>query len=139
MKRATELRNLSSDHHRALVFAKKAKAAASEENSTISDIWQEIEHYYSTELKNHFHIEETYIGSQLESLGKTELVEQLFREHKAIRDFFKSDSSRTADDLKCFGKLLEQHVRFEERELFNVAQASLSHEALASVEKACSK
>ncbi len=139
MKRASELRSLSSDHHRALVIAKKAKNFRSGEALAISDIWEEIDECYSTELENHFCIEESKIGSSLEALGKISLVEQLNREHKDIRRFFEPGASRTTGDLKEFGKLLEQHVRFEERELFNVAQEMLSPEALAAVEDACSK
>lgn len=139
MKRASELRSLSNDHHRALVIAKRAKNANSESGKTTADIWQEIENYYSTELENHFRIEETYIASHLEALGETELVERLYKEHQEIRSYFGPESTRSATDLTDFGKLLEQHVRFEERELFGVAQELLSSDALASIEVVCNK
>ncbi len=139
MKRAPELRSLSNDHHRALVIAKMAKKANSEGGETVADIWREMEKYFSTELENHFRIEETYIASHLEALGETELVEKLYNEHQEIRSHFESGSTRTVTDLTDFGKLLEQHVRFEERELFGVAQELLSPDALASIEEVCSK
>jgi len=139
MKRATELRSLSKDHHRALVIAKRAKQFNIECETTLANIWMEIEIYYSTELESHFRIEETYIAPHLESPGEIELIKKLYKEHDEIRCYFSPESTRTATDLSDFGKLLEQHVRFEERELFNLAQNSLSPDALASLEEICNK
>jgi len=133
MKRAVELKALSKDHHRALVMALKAKRAAPASSAAIAELWQELAHYYSTELIPHFTVEETCIGIPLVVAGENELVQQLHEEHKAIGRYFESGASRTASELERFGHLLEQHVRFEERELFNVAQAVLSVEQLRSL------
>ena len=100
---------------------------------------EKIELYYSNELEKHFQIEESHIGIHLEALDKTGLTEQLYKEHKDLRDFFKPGASRSAANLAAFAKLLEQHVRFEERELFNVAQESLSPEALNTIKDASNK
>ncbi len=139
MKRSPELRGLSKDHHRALVMAKKAKQTKPKGNLVISEIWNEMEKFYSADLEKHFRIEEKYIGLQLEAIGNLEIVERLYKEHAEIRAYFKPESRRTAETLVQFGELLGKHVRFEERELFNVAQDSLSSEALASIERACIK
>ena len=139
MKRAPELRVLSSDHHRALVLARRAKKAGADETLSVGDIWSDIEKDFRTGLEPHFNIEELYIGAALEGLGKYELAEKLYAEHKALRKFFQSGCGRSSTDLQNFGKLLEEHVRFEERELFEVAQELLSSEMLYAIEKACSK
>ncbi|MCP4235434.1 MAG: hemerythrin domain-containing protein, partial [Aestuariibacter sp.] len=136
MKRASELVGLSKDHHRALVIAKRAKTASGE---MAADIWHEMETYYSTELEIHFAIEETYIAAHLEALGETELVEEFYDDHRKLRAYFEPGSTRTANDLSDFGQLLEQHVRFEERQLFRVAQELLGPDALAAIERACSE
>ncbi len=136
MKRASELINLSKDHHRALVIAKRAKTASGE---TAADIWREIEAYYSTELEVHFGLEEAHIASPLEALGETELVAKLYDDHRKLRAYFEPESTRTTTDLSDFGELLELHVRFEERQLFRAAQELLSPEALTAIEGACSK
>jgi len=36
-----------------------------------------------------------------------------------------------------FGDMLERHIRFEERELFEIAQERLSSDALKEIEMAC--
>lgn len=129
MKRVLELRGLSNEHHRALVLAKKAKQAGSEESEVMA-IWQEIEDYYSAELERHFHLEETYIATPLKNIGETALVGRLYKEHQAIRSYFWPTAARTGVALNEFGVLLERHVRFEERELFHVAQELLDPESL---------
>ncbi len=135
MKRVKELKKLSRDHHRALVFAKRAKNAC--ENGTVSEVWLEIENYYDSELEAHFREEELYIVPNLLKLGKHDLVNRLKKEHAEMRDHFNTTSSRTPDALVTFGRLLEQHVRFEERELFNVVQDIFEPDDLASIEKSC--
>lgn len=137
MKRTSELRNLSSDHHRALVIAKRAKKA--KPDSAFCETWLEIEQYYSRELENHLRAEEAHIVPGLEKLGKYDLVNQLNKEHKEIRNHFQPKSSRSFNALIRFGKLLEQHVRFEDRELFNVVQESFTQDMLASIKDACIK
>lgn len=133
MQRAKELRNLSSEHHRALVIAKKARNAAG--GSSTTNTWLEIERLYADELERHFRTEEVYFIPALERLGMHELVSRLTREHKDLRSFFRSNPSRDTEALLRFGTLLAQHVRFEERELFNVVQESFTPQELASIEK----
>lgn len=138
MKRVPELRNLSEDHHHGLALARKArKAAAGEEGFSTSDVWAEVEASFKAELEPHFRIEESLIGTVLEAHGESRLAKRLFDEHEALREFFIPGGDRTPDDLGCFGKLLEKHIRFEERELFEVAQNTLNRDELSAVAKAC--
>ena len=121
MKRVPELRDLSQDHHHGLVLARRARqAAAGEEGHEPSAVWLEVEARFASELEPHFQIEETPID-----------------EHEPLRACVRTGSGRTAADLRRFGELLEQHIRFEEREPFEVAQERLSPEALRAVARAC--
>lgn len=138
MKRVAELRDLSEDHHHGLVLALTAKRTGSgQSDSLVSDVWADIELRFKTELEPHFHIEESLIAPILESRGKTQLVSRLRQEHAVLRDFFVTGSQHTATTLRRWGELLEQHIRFEERELFEVAQETLSREELLAVAEAC--
>lgn len=137
MKRAAELRSLSSDHHRALVIAKRARRSSLAPESVVAEAWREMEQYYECELEGHFCREEDHLVPHLESVGEMALVGQLSREHEAMRACFAAEASRTPEALSRFGDLLGRHVRFEERELFKVAQEVLSQEVLASIERAC--
>ena len=138
MKRLTELQQISMEHHQGLVFARKVKrAAASGDESRIRDMWVKVEASYETELKSHFQIEEQYIATVMEQHGETKLVQQLNEEHAAIRQIFVPESGRTSADLNAFGVLLEQHIRFEEREFLETAQKYMSPDELQAVANAC--
>lgn len=137
MKRAPELRDLSEDHHHGLVLARKAKlAAAGEGKSSAEDMWVEVEQAFKQELEPHFEVEESLIGPALEAVGESPLARRLVDEHRALRACLTS-RHRTADDLRRFGELLERHIRFEERELFQVAQDKMTSHELAAVARAC--
>jgi hypothetical protein len=138
MKRVSELQALSQDHHHALVLARKAKKAGSgEDGFSTRDMWADIEARFKTELEPHFQIEESLIASNLETQGEFQLVKRLYEEHEALRQFLIPGSGRTSADLQSFGELLEKHIRFEERELFEAAQNSLSPDELRAVARAC--
>ena len=138
MKRLAELQRISMEHHQGLVFARKVKrAAASGDENAIADMWVRVEESYETELKTHFQIEEQYIATVLEQHGEEALVEQLNAEHAAIRGIFAPGSGRGAADLNNFGVLLEQHIRFEEREFLETAQQYMSPDELQAVADAC--
>ena len=138
MKRVPELRDLSEDHHHGLVLARKArKAAAGEEGFSASDVWAEVEAKFKTELEPHFQIEESLIATALATLGESQLAKRLFDEHTALREFLSPGRDRTPGNLGRFGELLEQHIRFEERELFEVAQDVLDRRELGEIAKAC--
>jgi len=46
-------------------------------------------------------------------------------------------ASPNLDAIGRFGRLLEAHVRFEEREVFEIAQARLTPAMLRAVAEAC--
>lgn len=140
MKRAPELRNLSDDHHHGLVLARKAKQASNNKDKLlVSTLWKEIEKKFISNLEPHFQIEETLIAPNLAVKGRVKLLKRFYNDHENLRKFIKSGSKRTAHALQSFGELLEKHIRFEERELFEVAQRSLSQEILNSIATACKK
>jgi len=134
MKRARELRGLSEDHHHGLVLARKAKrAGAGEGETTPSEVWAEVEAQFAVELAPHFLIEETLIAPELTAAGEDALVTRLLEEHRTLRACVLPGSGRTPEDLTRFGELLESHIRFEERELFETAQTCMTPEALSAV------
>lgn len=138
MKRIPELRDLSDDHHHGLVLARKAKqAAAGVDARAAAEMWVEVEMQFAVELAPHFLIEETLIAPHLEAAGESAMTTRLYDEHRSLRECVKPESGRTPADLGRFGELLENHIRFEERELFEVAEKRLSPEALIAIAEAC--
>lgn len=137
MKRVPELRDLSEDHHHGLVLARKARQAGSgEAGLDAGAVWTEVEMQFATVLAPHFLIEETLIAPFLEAAGESRLTKRLYDEHRALRECVRSGGGRTPADLRRFGELLDDHIRFEEREFFEAAQARLSPEQLGAVAEA---
>jgi len=112
-------------------------AASSQDGPSALEMWAEVEAVFKSELEPHFEIEESFIGEVLKAAGESQLAQRLSDEHEALRRFLTPGRRRTADDLRRFGELLEQHIRFEERELFQVAQDKLTSDELGAVAKAC--
>jgi hypothetical protein len=103
----------------------------------VSAAWAEAQAHFRSELEPHFGIEEAFIGAALERLGESALTTRLYDDHAALRAFFSPGADRGPSDLRRFGELLEKHIRFEERELFEVAQKTLDPDALNAVARAC--
>ena len=139
MKRVPQLRELSEDHHHGLVLARKMKMAVSgQKGPSVTEMWAEVEAVFKSELEPHFEIEELFVGEALKVAGESQLAQRLFDEHASLRRFLTIPGHRqTVEDLRRFGELLEQHIRFEERELFQIAQDKLTSGELDAVARAC--
>lgn len=138
MKRLHELRMLSEDHHHGLVLARRsARAASSGEVSRVDATWAEAESRMRSDLEPHFQIEEAHIAPALASRGYAPLAARLGEDHAALRAHFAPGSGRSASELHRFARRLEDHIRFEERELFEAAQSILSPDELLEIAAAC--
>ena len=138
MKRVKELRDLSDDHHQGLVLARKAKRASTcKDEPMVSIIWKEIEKKFISDLEPHFQIEETLLAPKLSTIEGRLMLKRFYSDHENLRQFIKQKNIRTATALQSFSILLEKHIRFEERDLFEEAQRSLSQEDLNTIAIAC--
>ncbi|HEY0721978.1 MAG TPA: hemerythrin domain-containing protein [Gammaproteobacteria bacterium] len=126
MKRSPGLRSLSSDHHAALVLARRAAVAAAmpDNSGEVVEAWREIIQRFEAELEPHFRQEEAQLLPALVQAGETSLVQRTLAEHAQMRTLA-YHRPRSADTLRQLAELLQAHVRFEERELFQLAQARL--------------
>lgn len=137
MKRTPELHGLSEDHHSALVLARRArKAGAGEGARSPEEVWAEVEVRFASDLEPHFAVEERVLAPMLVAKDETKAVMRLLAEHQALRDCLGKTAGRTKAGLLQFGQLLEQHIRFEERELFPLVEKVLPPHELAAVGKA---
>lgn len=130
MKRHAALRKLSSDHHHALVLAKRAETASGDD-AGIAEFWHEVQRSFREQLEPHFCEEEAHLLPALAQAGENALVERTLAEHAAMRRLIAAKPS--TETLAAFAELLHAHVRFEERELFEAAQRRLSEAALAQL------
>ena len=134
MKRSQALIRLSREHHAALVLAHKAKRLAGGTNEiTVQEFMRSLPQIFATELEPHFQIEERFLLPALRDAGADEAASRTMAEHEALRALLKQIQQGEVASLAGFGTLLAAHVRFEERELFGLAEALLPATTLSSV------
>jgi hypothetical protein len=137
LKRIEELRALSDDHHTALVLARRCQQATQGGSSlSVETVWEAVLTAFSSDLEPHFQIEESFLLPALESLGEFELAARIRDDHARLRAL-RDTTPLTESLIDEFGRLLESHVRFEEREVFEHTQDRLPEAALRAISEAC--
>jgi hypothetical protein len=138
VKRSPALRDLSDEHHGALVLALRARrAAASGDPAAVAEAWAHAERVFPAELEPHFAIEERWLAPPLAAAGGDALAARLRSDHAALRAALAAGAPRGGEALAAFAERLSEHVRFEERELFPAAERTLPEAALAAIAAAC--
>jgi len=122
MKRSPALVALSREHHTALVWAKRAQRGASGDPQTLV---VQLVAVFDREMELHFQTEEKDLLPALRACGQHDLVDRTLTDHRSLREKVDRIRAGDTDAVATFGKLLEAHVRFEERELFPVAEKLL--------------
>jgi len=140
MKRCTQLRKLSVEHQAALSLAVQVKrAAANASNDELRPWVVQIQERWWSELLPHFQAEESRLIPALQAAGQLTLVERAIQEHRAIEDLVFDSTLPCRTRLNRFAELLRDHVRFEERILFETAQADLSQQELDFIQAGLSE
>jgi hemerythrin-like domain-containing protein len=139
MKRSRELRPLSAEHHQALLLAfqiKKSLEGHPESAGAPKDVpgLVALAHRFHEKIfLPHAAAEEELLGRYLTDGD----MHRLKAEHAELTLHARAARSgapagqRAA--LSAFAELLERHVRWEERELFQYAEANVDHDALAAI------
>ncbi len=134
MKRDPRLRQLSRDHHHALALARRATLAATDRNpGRLEDTWDEVVRRFDDELVPHFEIEERLLLPAMSAVGEGPLVERVLDDHLVIRDLVQPATVDLRKRSAEFGARLTEHVRFEERVLFPVAESKLTDKELEAI------
>jgi len=142
MKRHASLTPLSREHHFALRFARQLKGCARAEPEWLKEHWELIrnaaQNYGLSGLEVHFQAEEQGLPwSRLEADWEARLL----RDHSDIRDLVarisSGDTPPLPNTLLALALKLDEHVRWEEKELFPAFERSaadaivLEHHELA--------
>ena len=138
-KRSRELRPLSSEHHQALLIAfqlKKAIAGHAETAGAPRDLdgLAALAHRFEESVfLAHITAEEEVLAPHLSPEDRRRLVE----EHRQLRSLLQDALAASRDarraPLLAFADLLERHVRWEERELFQRCEEVIAPADLATV------
>ncbi|MBI3717738.1 MAG: hemerythrin domain-containing protein [Sphingobacteriales bacterium] len=135
MKRSEELYPLSWQHHNGLMAALLLKKGI-QKNADVIVMVQFIQQIRKDELDEHFEAEEKSLSAYSDKYPKLgELYKKMTVEHTAIRQCYLELEKPCYNVIEKFYQLLEQHIRFEEREYFPEIETTLSDEELTAVSK----
>ena len=140
MKRAQALRQLSRDHHKALVVAQRLCRAEEPDREARAieflDFWREHGH-------RHFQVEEEVLLPAYERVASAEEepVVRVLTDHLTIRRRAADIEAgeRTVGFLQELGTILEGHVRHEERVLFPLIEQALPPSELDTLARAIAR
>lgn len=132
MKRDPRLQGLSSDHHQALVLARSLDALAKSGRVDPSAA-RALAERFARELEPHFSIEDELLLPALRDAGAGALADRTADDHAFMRARAAEAAEGRADGLGAFAARLYEHVRFEERELFERCQELLPGSVLDAV------
>jgi len=136
MLRDKSLIPLSHQHQRALALCVRIDRA---QPILAADLpaWQaEIEESFEQEIKIHFFAEEQVLFSAARELPELiPLVEDLITDHAALRESFSQAKAHgmSTETLPAFARHLSNHIRKEERQLFERVQQLMNPEELLAL------
>jgi iron-sulfur cluster repair protein YtfE (RIC family) len=132
MKRHAAIAPFSRDHHEALITAQLIKKDAPNYRGlpeTIEGKKEYVIRYYDLHLKDHFSKEESILFNLSRNIDSEIdlLMDELIVEHRLIESLIEklSTDPQTETLLDQLGKLMESHIRQEERILFQLLQEKL--------------
>lgn len=132
IKRHQAIVSFSRDHHFGLLLVWKIRLgiingiqAEQLSNYTL--------YFFKEDLEKHFRDEEQFLFCRLPA--EDNLRRQAEEEHQIIRNLVAEISAKKDDTnlLEKFANALENHIRFEERELFNHFQKTINEDELEKV------
>ncbi|HLW88176.1 MAG TPA: hemerythrin domain-containing protein [Terriglobales bacterium] len=134
MLRDKSLIPLSRQHQHALALCVRLDRAIQAGEVNL-EAWQaEIAQIFQQEISIHFAAEERDLFPLAEQFPQLRpLVKELLEEHATLRDLFARARLQTLgqNELSAFAVALAQHIRKEERQLFEGMQKIMSTEQLA--------
>jgi Hemerythrin HHE cation binding domain len=127
MKRNPALTTLSRDHHQALFIAQKLRRTSVDSApAAVAD----LDAYWDSHGRAHFRAEEELLFPAYARHADPyePMLAKLLCDHVAIRQRIGEVRTAAAPDIGALhelGRLLDDHVRLEERELFGLIEAAL--------------
>ena len=139
MLRDQSLVPLSRQHQHALALCVRIRRALQAGDPGL-DAWSaEVRDAFAHEIGAHFAAEEALVFPEARRFpALAPLVEDLLRDHALLRDYFQRAEAGTLDasGLEDFARRLDDHIRKEERQLFEQMQDLVTPDRLASLGRA---
>jgi hemerythrin-like domain-containing protein len=129
MRRDSSLIPLSRQHHNGLALGVLTSRSLRKDASAanVARLARRAVDRYDLEFANHFEIEEQLLFPAVaNSLGELPLLAELVAQHREVERLIEQlRKAPSAELLEKVCGLLTEHIRREERELFEMAQAGL--------------
>jgi hypothetical protein len=133
IERHSCLQPLSREHHHVLLLVWKIRRGVSK-GIHVTRIERYVNWFFHSYIADHLELEENYVYP---ILGEGhELIRRGMHEHEALRSLF-NRPQKDEQVILALATLLENHIRFEERILFNVVQEAATAMQLMVVEAHC--
>lgn len=129
MKRAQALVPLSREHHEALVLARRA-CEPERPHAEPAALRLHVLRRWHDHFEPHFATEEQVLLPALAAAGANDDVQRALREHATLRAHVERLREGHLAALPAWGTALHEHVKWEERHLFPLAEKLLDLPAL---------
>ncbi|CAL1519492.1 hemerythrin domain-containing protein [Chitinophaga sp. MM2321] len=131
IKRNEHIMPLSREHHMGLLFCWKLRQGVKREIAP-DRIRKYINYFWDTHLKQHFEEEENILFNQV----KHKFCDEAIVQHQQITDMIQrinTAGKEVPGIYTSLAALIDQHIRFEERELFPYLESALSAKSLSNI------
>ena len=138
INRSEHMKRLSREHHFSLLFCWKIRQGL-KTNVAVERMRKYVQYFWQQHLKPHFREEEKILFAPI----KDRQVQRAINEHKYIRqqieDLPNYPENKERKTLARIADMVDEHVRYEERELFPHLERKLTEEQLESIGKLIQK
>jgi hemerythrin superfamily protein len=137
MLRDPSLHPLSHQHQHGLALCVIIRRTLDQDESVAArdELARKVRAAWEVELEPHFSVEEQILFPAVKGrIDEPQLVDRLIAEHREIESLMEDlTADPGAPRLRTFAKLLNDHIRSEERGLFEQIQEHLNAEELAAL------
>ena len=131
MKRNENIIPLSHDHHFGLLCCWKIRQGLKKEVE-LSRIQKYVDYFWNNHLKEHFKEEDDILFPYLEDEFSTRVA----KEHQDLGSLYNGISDNpSVQNFEAFANLLDDHIRFEERQWFPHLEENLNENQLLEIGK----
>jgi hypothetical protein len=124
VKRAPALVPLSREHHEALVLARRA-CEPWRPQAQPDALREHVLQRWDAQFEAHFACEEAHLLPALQAAGEPDAAAEALRQHAAVRAAIARLRKGDLDALPAWGEAMRDHVKWEERQLFPLAERVL--------------
>lgn len=134
IKRNENILKLSKEHHFSLLFCWKIRQGLKAEIAT-SRIIKYVQYFKTHFLLPHFTEEEVFLFASLDDKWVKKAIEQHKQINNLISKLSNNIEANSNEQLEKLASLVDDHVRYEERQLFPHMEKTLSDEQLEAIGK----